>query len=716
MARQSPVTVGLLLGALSGVLAALVGSTPVVNRFERTIYDQMAHWFAEPDLARSSRVKLALLTDEDLRRWRMQQDSALGSYPFPREVWGTFIELLAEKRPAAIVLDVLFADPSIHGVDDDAALADAMRRARCVILPASVERSADDSAPRPGLPETARIVLYGRDELLFRPESLVLPIDALAGSARRLGIAMITSEDDVIRRIPVAFQLDDGIAASFPVATCMEVFGESSLQLESGRLLKRFAGIDVPLDGDGQLLLNYRGPRGSFSTTTLASLGTALEMGETDDPWLDELDKGDIVILGVSVAGNPDVHDTPTGRNMPGPEIIATAIDNLIRGDSRARPHRAVLRFLAVLLGVLVGIASTLSSRRRIALLFALPITLAYLGAGVWLFRTGLVLDFVTPVGAAFLAYLGAAIWLFETEGKKRREIRAMFSRCLSADVVGELEARPESLTPGGERRVLTVFFSDISGFTSISEQMEPEQLVRFLNDYLTFMTNTILDTRGLIDKYEGDAIMAFWGAPLPLDDHARRALEAAARCQEQLEEFSASRSEEGLPPLSTRMGLNTGPMVVGYMGSERRLDFTVIGDAVNLASRLEGANKQFGSDILLTQATLDAANGSPGKAVITRPLGNVRVKGKEQPVRVHELLGAGGAGLTSLPEWAECFIAGQALFEEGRFQEARERFTRADRARPGGDPVARRFLQFCVEQDDEKADGFDGIITLTEK
>ncbi len=514
-----------------------------------------------------------------------------------------------------------------------------------------------------------------------------------------------------MRRIAVATRIGDGLVPSLPVSVAMQALGESSLYLESGRTLRGFGGIDLPLDGRGQQLLRFRGPRGSFPTQSMFGLVSA--MGGDANPWVDSLTPNDIVIIGANVSGNPDVFVTPVDQYLPGPEVVATAIDNLIRGDSMWRPSIWVRLLIDALMGALTGLLALAIKRQLVALLLVIPQMLAYAALAYFLFAAGWVLDVVGPLSASGLTYLGVALYLYRTEGQKKKEIRRMFSQYLSADLVAELVEDPDALKLGGEKRVMTVFFSDIAGFTGISEKMQPEELVTFLNEYLTLFTDTILDSGGTIDKYIGDAVMAFWGAPVARPDHARSALAAAARCRAALERFTIEKSKEGLPPLYSRMGLHTGPVIVGNCGSSRRFNYTVLGDTVNLSSRLEGANKFFGSGTMVTDEVLESAG--PG-ACVTRRLAKLRVKGRANPVNVHELLGAGGAGLSARTEWVEAFERGLAAFERGEFGAAEREFAAANAAREGGDPPSKKFAELCAKHAKARPDGFDGVLTLEEK
>ncbi len=720
MRRFAQARIGLALGCALGVAVAVLGTTSLFKSFEFGPFDLLMRATANAELAKSSRVKIAILSEEDLDRFRHGTNSILGSYPPPRAFWSDIIGFLTEHKVKAIVLDVLFVDPARGSVDehpkdgvmdDDADFASALSDSGRVVLGARQIESDTIGVATP--PANARVESYGPIEILPAADRLQLPIDPLATAAARIGNAHILPDaGSVVRRIAIATRVGDALVPSLPVAAAMQAFGESSLFLESGRTLKGLGGLDLPLDGHGNQLLRFRGPRGSFATESMFSIVSALTSGEKL-PWVESLTSNDIVIVGVNVSGNPDVFVTPVDQYLPGPEVVATAIDNVIRGDSLWRPSIWLRLAIDVAMGALTGLLALAIQRQWVALLLVVPQMLGYATLTYFLFKAGFVLDVVAPLSASAFTYLGVALYLYRTEGKKKKEIRRMFSQYLSADLVAELVEHPDALKLGGEKRTMTVFFSDIAGFTGISEKMQPEELVAFLNEYLTLFTDTILDSGGTIDKYIGDAVMAFWGAPVARPDHAQSALAAAARCRAALERFTIEKSKQGLPPLNSRMGIHTGPVIVGNCGSARRFNYTVLGDTVNLSSRLEGANKFFGSGTMVTDEVL--ASAGPG-AGVTRRLAKLRVKGRANPVGVHELLGAGGAGLAARAPWVDRFEAGLAAFESGDFAAADREFAAADAGRDAGDPPAQKFRELCAKFQKSRPDGFDGVLTLEEK
>ena len=274
--------------------------------------------------------------------------------------------------------------------------------------------------------------------------------------------------------------------------------------------------------------------------------------------------------------------------------------------------------------------------------------------------------------------------------------------------MVEQILKKPEMLKLGGARRDVTVFFSDIAGFTTISEKMDPEPLVRFLNIYLGAMTNIILGRQGTLDKYEGDAIMAFWGAPISQEDHAVRACNAALECQKKLGELRLDWERQNLPPFRVRIGLNSGEAIAGNMGSESRFDYTVMGDNVNLASRLEGINKQYGTELMVSEATRTLI----GDDFVCRELDLIRVKGKDKPVRIFELVGKKDEVAPEMVQKIGVFQKALEFYRSKNFMAAIEKFKTI-----ANDPPSGVFAHRCeVFIQNPPAADWDGVWTFTEK
>ncbi|MBI5966515.1 MAG: adenylate/guanylate cyclase domain-containing protein [Deltaproteobacteria bacterium] len=316
------------------------------------------------------------------------------------------------------------------------------------------------------------------------------------------------------------------------------------------------------------------------------------------------------------------------------------------------------------------------------------------------------------PLLNLILTYLGITGYRYMTEEREKKKIRGAFQYYLSPSVVDQMLHNPEKLKLGGEKKDLTVLFSDIRGFTSISERMTPETLVKFLNEYLTKMTDIVFKYDGLLDKYMGDALMAIWGAPLDQPDHAQRACYTALEMVEELWGLQKKWSAEGLPTLNIGIGINAGPMVVGNMGSERRFDYTVMGDSVNLGSRLEGLNKLYGTNVIVSEMTYERVR----EEILGRELDSVRVKGKDQRVRIYELLARRGTASAEQKAMAEEFHSALAEYENRQWDKALEAF-RSILANHPNDGPAKLYAERCqILKDNPPAPDWDGVYTLTTK
>jgi len=380
---------------------------------------------------------------------------------------------------------------------------------------------------------------------------------------------------------------------------------------------------------------------------------------------------GSVAVMGLTATGTQDEGVTPLSNNYWMVGSYPTLINTLARGRFiREAPdwiEWAGVIGLALGLALIIQAGSARTAYLIVALALALVnafVVAAFGYADLWIDQVSLNLAMLLPSIVVIIAK-------FAGEEANRRFIQDAFSKYLSQDVIDRIIADPGALRLGGESCEITTFFSDIAGFSSISERLSAEGLVHLLNEYLSEMSDIIMESRGTVDKYEGDAIMAFWGAPLAFPDHAAVACRAALRMQRRLTELRAVWKEQGRDELRVRMGLNTGQAVAGNMGSRTRMNYTVMGDSVNLASRLEGANKQYGTCLMVSDRTRTAA----GDGLLFRELDTIRVVGKSEPLTVYELLGEEGE---ALPELLDHYERGLVLYKDRRWKEALATFTTA--------------------------------------
>lgn len=686
-----------LVAFLAPLLALVVGEMRVGRALERRIYDG---WFTIRDTIPRPENVVVVAIDPD-------SEESLGRYPWSRDWHTRLIRNLRRAGARVVAFDATFAN----------------------VFP------TQDSALRAIIDSTGIVVLGAKTDFLLLPGGsrrirLEEPAGVLRGSP--IGIVDVQADpaDGVIREYPILHHYPNG--SSVPqlgveaVLRYLDLPAEALEEVGSGwRLGNRL----IPSGPTGGMLVNFLGPWGSVSTYSYASVvdDEETDIGDWDmDSFEALLEEGwfrdKIVLVGTTIPEDQDFHPTPFREDLegglgtimtPGVEIHAHAVATILAGNHIRLLPRPVHYAWTFLLGLLVV---AIAAKVRGAWGAGLTVVLAgaALAAAWYLFtRQGIWLWSTAPVLSLGLSYAGSTATLYIAEEREKARIRGMFQQYVAASVVDELIKRPELLALGGEERVASVLFSDVEGFTSISEHLTPTQLVELLNEYLTAMTDIVLEHGGIIDKYQGDALMAEFGVPVPLRDHALRACQAALGMAKELSRLREEWARQGRPQLHARIGINTGRMLVGNLGSRRIMDYTVMGDQVNLASRLEGANKLYGTWIMVSEFTWEVVRGE----MIGRELDRIRVKGKEEPVRIYEMVGSRSDGLP--PETValvDAYEAALALYRSRKFAEALEAFRRVAERYPQDGPTrlyVKRSEKYIAEPPPEN---WDGVYTMTEK
>jgi adenylate cyclase len=450
-----------------------------------------------------------------------------------------------------------------------------------------------------------------------------------------------------------------------------------------------YANLSLPPNLSG--LIHFTGPPGHIYTVSYSRLL------EGPDPSLAARLRGKIVLIGRILGASPtpqaDAFYTPffsnTGQLMSGVEIHGQVIQTLLHGNWGR--EISLLPKLSLNLAVLLLFGWFLV---RVSPFSGMAVLMGFIllvfGLSFFLFlRKNLWLPPVFLSGGLAVIYAGHIFAHYWLESREKRWLRQAFGQYVSDSVVEAIIASPERLQLGGEEVEVTVLFSDLVDFSALAENTAPKELIRLLNEYFTAMTEIILAHQGMVDKFIGDAIMAFWGAPLPLADHAIRACEAALGMQRALGPLNEAWEAQGFPAITARVGLHTGPVIAGNVGSRKRFNYTVMGDAVNLASRLERANDAYGTEIILSEATYRRL----GNAFLVRELDLVQVRGRAQPVTIFELLDF--ASPIGPPAWLPLFEAGRAAFKEGNIPEAASRFQEILDSYLD-DPPSRIYLKRC--------------------
>jgi adenylate cyclase len=455
--------------------------------------------------------------------------------------------------------------------------------------------------------------------------------------------------------------------------------------------------------------INYRGPRDSYHYKSIADV-----VAGNFEPGLF---KGKIVLIGASATGIGDLRTTPYGGiNYPGVEVHANVIDNMLNHGFLVRgAPQALWDFLAILfLGIPLGIWMALVQPRWMWFGAGLLIPLVAVDYGAFLH--GWWLNFTIPAMTLTGNVLLVSLYRALVEEKEKRKVRTAFGQYLSPEVIRRLLVNPRLVEP--RKTDITVMFSDIRGFTSISEKLDAQELALFLNQYLSDMTRIVFKTNGTLDKYIGDAVMAFWGAPFEEPGHAAKACNAALEMMKRVRELQTQWAAQGKPRLEIGIGLNTGVASVGNMGSALRYGYTALGDAVNLSSRLEGLNKDYGTHIIVNETTYQAAKDD---GFIFRELDLMRVKGKLQPVTIYQLLGRktdfeedGSAESVRLQ--VERFTRARELYRNRQWEAAKSSFQNILDEWPQDGP-ARVYLERCQEYStSEPPANWDGVFVMTHK
>lgn len=549
------------------------------------------------------------------------------AWPWPRSYHAQIIRKLKAAGARLIVFDVLFAES--NNAEDDQLFAAAIREAGNVILATTVEFSESTQIAR-------RI--------------LVEPLEPFRQAALGMGLTLVTPDGDgIVRRFHCHL-------------------GDSETISE---VVVRYFRPNLVMPNHLCGLIHFTGPPGHINTV---SYGRLLEDTE---PSLTAHIRGKIVLIGRIVAASPtplaDAFYTPffsnTGQLMSGVEIHGQVIHTLLKrnwGQELTLPLRLGLYLMVlVLFGYLLMRVSPLA-----AMGVLVGFILVIFGLSFYLFlHWNLWWPPVLLSGGLAVVYAGHIFAHYWTESREKLWLRQAFGRYVSDSLVEAIIASPERLQLGGEEVEVTVLFSDLVNFSSMAENIAPKELIRLLNEYFSTMTEIIYAHKGTVDKFIGDAIMAFWGAPLPIANHAVLACETALEMQAALRPLQEGWEAQGFPRMAARIGLHTGPAIAGNVGSKKRFNYTVMGDTVNLAARLERANKHYRTEIILSEATCRRL----GDAFLVRELDLVQVQGRTQPVTIYELLGP--MPPTGPPAWLQLFEDGRAAYMEGKIPEASKQF-----------------------------------------
>lgn len=663
--------------------------------------------------------------------------SGFNKWPFPRSYFARVLRNLTDAGVKAIGIDVVMSSEDRYSPTNDSILFETIRELKNVVVAGKIQNTI-------GFELKKKFENY--ENIFYTADS-------------SLGLVNVVGDNDGVNRryVPkMKMASEEKMIPTFGFAVLNKYFGlPNNYEVE---ITKDFFILgparSIPKFDNVGMLINYYGPDHTFQHfnfldvlddagfKTSDEIDLETEINSWDDSTYNELKHGPsglkysgvfknkIVLIGSTEPEDKDILPISFARGekkgdnlIYGVELHANAIQNVIWKDFITKETTGQEITAILILTILSFFFSSFLKEQKARFGIFLELgNLLFLFLILFLLRTfsfycfeklSFNINIIAPTLALVFGYFGSTAYHFINERKQKAVIKGMFSQYVNSTVVDDLIADPDKMRLGGERKVLSIFFSDIAGFSTFSETKKPEDLVLFLNEYLSEMTRIIFENNGTLDKYIGDAVMAFWGAPLPFEDHAYQTCKSALLMQKRLSELRTKWREEGQTEIQIRMGINTGEVVVGNMGGSERFDYTVMGDTVNLASRLEGANKEYGTNIMVSEMTYDIVKND----FITRELDALVVKGKTQPVKVYELI-AFNDEQPDQPtlDCLSLFYEGLALYKTFQFKEAATKFAEAKNIKSNDHPSfvylkrCMHFIEFPPPKD------WDGVFRMTTK
>ncbi len=730
------------------VVLFLTGSS-ILDMTELKTYDLrfLSRGYVPP----SDAVVLALIDEKSL--------DTEGRWPWPRSKIATLVDILSQDGAKVIAFDIGFLEPDensqlefidqfdreVHALDiknaklasfiseskknadNDLALANAIKHSSAtVVLGYFFHMNEADLDYRIEQREIAQqleridnskypLIVYEDQRMkvvpfieAYAPES---NLEIFTESAKSSGyFSVATDPDGVVRWMPLVIQCGEDI---FPPLSVLSAWH----YLDMPQLLVKVAiygvqGIQmgerfIPTDEHGQLLINYLGPPKNFPHLSISDiLSGKLEQGTF---------KNKIVLVGATAMGTHDLRSTPFNPLHPGVEIHANVIDNILTQKYITKPKwsRIYDLFAIIVLGALTALALPRLTALK-GFTFASGLFILHILIARWLFVNSRVwLNIVYPLLVLVITYTVLTVYYYVTEERERKKIKGAFRHYVAPIVIDEMIKEPGRLKLGGEEKVLTVLFSDVEGFTGYSERYAPHEMIGILSEYFEKMTEQVFAHQGTLKEYVGDELMAIFGAPLEQVDHAHRACTAALAMRERLQALRLDWSQIGRPQLRARTGINSGPMLVGNIGSRYRFAYGALGDQVNLGSRLEGLNKTYGTEILIGENTADLVEGS----FLVREVDLVRVLGREQPVRIYELVGNSMDALPKEKEQAMShFSAGLEAYRQRFWKEALGHFRESLELLPEDGPSRVMSTRCQIYHESPPPEEWDGVFEMITK
>ena len=691
------------------------------------------------DIADSSKVIIVEMTQDLFDQIPAPYNKA----PFPRFIFAKAIENLTKAGVKAIGIDVVMSDPDKYSSKNDFLMREAIQKSRKVVVAGKIDEVRESQIQEGKNYSLKNFTDSSYSRIQYNYENIFYDADS------SLGIVQVPPDYDMVYRRYLPFRetaITNKKVPSFGFALVgkyLGLKGTDTAVVSDGFFT--LGNRKIPKYDRTSVLINFYGSSRTFPHIKLMDVLDDKEFKTKDEIDFDtdinswdemisdsvyrNMFKDKVVIIGSTMPEDRDMlacsfaEGKRKGDNLIyGVEFHANIIQNIL-SNNYLFPQSKESELLTILL--LTAISFYVSSFIRkiklrigffVEVLNVVLILLLVLGIyemSIFLFiHNKLVIAIVSPSLAVIIGYFSSTAYHFLKERQQNVLIKGMFSQYVSKEVVNQLLVDPDKLRLGGERKNLSILFSDIAGFTTFAEKKQPEELVSFINEFLNAMTEIILGHKGTLDKYLGDAVMAFWGAPIEVKDHAYEACVTALQMQEKLVEMREKWSNSGETPIRIRIGINTGDVIVGNIGGEKRFDYTVLGDNVNLASRLEGANKEYGTNIMISDSTLESCKDK----ILVRELDIIRVKGKSEPTKVYELISiVGDKKAEEAIEKMDLYFQAIDLYRQKSFEPALDYFKRSYEKL--GDYPSKVYMQRCeFYLKNAPSEDWDGVFEMKTK
>jgi len=713
--HQPKLIISVLIGIFTIAIALFVANIPTIASLELSFLDFRFQMRGPLDVSESPVIILAIDDQSD--------ESTPDRWPWPRSYFAHVIENLNDAGAKVIGVDVIFDQPDKHGTESDDQLAAVLDKYDNIVLSGKVTS------------------IRGRAEQIIQ----VPPYSKFTDTGTSWGlVSSEVDEDGIYRRYLVGQSVLDTTFSSF-ASEILKLYNGYDRKLELQNLPNQFILGDyiVPKFAVNSMLINYYGPAGTFKYFSFDNvlddedfeLLEEFDLNAFDDPGFPEegippgplhsdVFKDKIILIGSTMQELHDDFPTPyleikdeSGRSsqalMPGVETHANALQTIFDQNYLSEIGFWENLLILIIISVLLYLFSYfLPTGWGVAL--STLLIFVYFGISIFVFSEfNFISEITTPVFLIVFGFGGHTLYQYLLSQKEKQLIKGAFAHYVPEKVVSKILENPDKLQLGGELQNISVMFTDVAGFTSISEKLTPAQLVKLLNDYLTEMTEIVLQNNGIIDKYEGDAIMAEFGVPVHYDNHPYMACKTAIEMQRKLKVMRDFWKKQNKPMLKARVGINTGEVIVGNMGSRNVFDYTVMGDHVNLGSRLEGANKFYGTNIMISEFTHDYVKDQ----FYTRPLDLIKVKGKDQPINVYELIAFKEDKMKDgFLEMLDSYKKGIEFYKARNWDDAIDCFEKCLKLVHVDSP-SEEYRRRCIEYKfNQPSEDWDGVTVMTEK